>query len=189
MIQTYDELKEYLICDKRALGIKRKVPRPFTDEIWKYEICLRIYEFFLNKKQSFIIYKFLKVLSKFILHYWSVKLGIYIGPNTCDKGLCITHPGCIQINWHAKIGKNLRIQEGVTIGGGRGGAPTVGNNVYLGSGCKVIGGITVADDCVVGANAVVCRDILEKHITVAGVPAKKISDNGSDEYIRKSKDI
>ena len=52
-----------------------------------------------------------------------------------------------------------------------------------------IGGVTVIDDCVVGANAVVCRDILEKHITVVGGATHKISDNGSDEYIRKSKDI
>lgn len=185
MIKNYDDLIDYLRCDKRALGIKRACPRPFTDEIWKYEITLRVYEYFLNSNNPSVIYKFLKILFKFILHHWSVKLGIYIGANTCGKGLCIKHPGCVQINWHAVVGENLCIQEGVTIGGGRGGAPHIGNNVYLGTGAKVIGGVTVSDDCVVGANAVVCKDVLEKHVTVAGVPARKISDNGSEEYIRR----
>ena len=60
-----------------------------------------------------------------------------------------------------------------------GGAPSIGNNVFLGSGCKVIGKVTIADDCAVGANAVVVKDVLEKGITVAGVPAKKISNNNS----------
>ena len=83
----------------------------------------------------------------------------------------------------AKIGDNLRIQEGVTIGAGSGGVPTIGNNVYLGSGCKVIGNVKIADDCAVGANAVVVKDVLEKGITVAGVPAKKVSDNNSHSSV------
>lgn len=116
---------------------------------------------------------------KLLHHRNSVKLGIEIGPNCCGKGLSIVHAGTIQINGDARIGDNLRIQEGVTIGAGSGGVPTIGNNVYLGSGCKVIGNVKIADDCAVGANAVVVKDILEKGITVAGVPAKKVSDNNS----------
>ena len=123
MIQSKDDLYEYLKCDKIQLGIERKYPRPFTDEIWKYQICLRRYEYWMNCRKDFIG----RVVSKFCklrLHHWSVKLGIFIGPNTCGKGLCITHPCCIQINWHAVIGENLRIQEGVTIGGDLGGGTT-----------------------------------------------------------------
>ena len=123
---------------------------------------------------------------KALYHQKSIQLGVFIGLNTCGKGLCITHPNCIQINWHATCGDNLRIQEGVNIGGGPGGAPHIGNNVYLCSGCKVIGGVKIADRCVVGANAVVVHDVLEEGITVAGVPAKKISNNDSSKYILNS---
>ena len=51
--------------------------------------------------------------------------------------------------------------------------------MFLGTGCKVIGAVRIADNCAVGANAVVVKDVLEKGITVAGIPAKKISDNNS----------
>ena len=120
---------------------------------------------------------------KLLHHRNSVKLVIVIGPNCCGKGLSIAHTGTIQINGDARVGYNLRIQEGVTIGAGSGGVPTIGNNVYLGSGCKVIGNVKIADDCAVGANAVVVKDVLEKGITVAGVPAKKISDNNSHSSV------
>ena len=45
MIETKKDLNEYLICDKKQLGITRRFPRPFTDEIWKFEIALRKYEY------------------------------------------------------------------------------------------------------------------------------------------------
>lgn len=46
-----------------------------------------------------------------------------------------------------------------------------------------MGKITVESGCVVGANAVVVKDVLEKNITVAGIPAHKISNNNSDKFI------
>lgn len=116
MIGNKKDLQEYLEADKRQLGICRKYPRPFTDEIWKYEICLRKYEYYLN-----IGSKFMKVFYKFLLHKKGVKLGIGIAPNVCGKGLSIAHYGCIEINDQAKIGDNLRIHEGVTIGASGGG--------------------------------------------------------------------
>lgn len=60
-----------------------------------------------------------------------------------------------------------------------GGVPKIGNNVFIGTGAKVIGGITIADGVAVGANAVVTSSILEENITVAGVPARKISNHSS----------
>ena len=200
MIRSKADLKEYLLADKKQLGITRNFPRPFADEIWKYEIVLRKYEYWMNRKQilrdsshhglealsvmggvlvASIMTQFYKVLH----HRNVVKTGIGIGPNCCGKGLSIAHIGTIQINGDALVGENLRIQEGVTVGAGSGGVPNIGNNVYLGSGCKVIGNVRIEDNCAVGANAVVTKDILEKGITVAGVPAKKISDKDSLSYV------
>ena len=181
MINSKAALKEYMEADKRQLGITRKYPRPFSDEIWKYEIILRKYEYWYNKNS--IASRFIMAFYKFKWHSLSVKLGISIGPNVCGKGLSIAHSNAININDSAKVGENCRIHEGVTIGASGGAAPIIGNNCFLASGCKVIGNVIIADRCVVGANAVVVDNILESAITVAGVPAKKISSNNSDKFI------
>lgn len=182
MILTKGDLREYLNQDKQQLGITRRYPRPFTDEIWKYEIILRKYEYWYNQKSR--ISKIFKVFYKLKLHRLGIKLGIAIGPNVCGKGLSIAHINCININHKAKVGDNCRIHEGVTIGASGGvDAPIIGNNVFLASGCKVIGSVHIADKCVVGANAVVVKDIVEEGITVAGVPAKKISEHNSDKFV------
>ena len=62
-------------------------------------------------------------------------------------------------------------------------AATIGDNVFIGTGAKIIGDITIANDVAIGAGAVVTKDILEAGITVAGVPAKKVSDHNSHSFI------
>ncbi len=79
----------------------------------------------------------------------------------------------------------------VTIGGHGsyeiGGAPQIGDRVYIGTGARIIGKIRIADDVVVGANSVVTKDILEPGTTWAGIPAKKIADKGSAPFLRLPK--
>lgn len=182
MIRTKKDLKEFLEQDKKQLGITRKYPRPFTDEIWKYQILLRKYEYWTNVKN--ICSPLFKIYYKIKFHRISIKLGIFIGLNTCGKGLSIVHINGININQNARLGENCRIHEGVTIGASGGQeAPTIGNNVFFASGAKVMGKVNIPNNCVIGANAVVVKDILEEGITVGGVPAKKISDNNSDRFI------
>ena len=93
----------------------------------------------------------------------------------------------IVVNAYSKIGKNCKILSDVTIGvSGRKnqkGAPVIGDNVFIGTGARIIGDITIVDNVVIGANAVVTKSITEKGIMVAGIPAKKISDVGSEMYI------
>jgi serine O-acetyltransferase len=62
-------------------------------------------------------------------------------------------------------------------------APIIGNNVYIGTGARILGNITIAHNVVIGANSVVTKSITEQGITVAGVPAKKISNVDSKAYI------
>lgn len=105
-------------------------------------------------------------------------------------GIHIVH-GKVVINAFSKIGCNCKILSDVTIGisgkkireKDQGDAPVIGNNVYIGTGAKIIGKVVIADDVVIGANTVVTKSILEAGITVAGIPAKKISDTGSEEYL------
>jgi serine O-acetyltransferase len=68
--------------------------------------------------------------------------------------------------------------------GPRAGNPTLGDRVLLASGAKVIGNIRIGDDCSVGANAVVTKDVPDRGV-VGGVPAKLLSTAGSDGYINR----
>lgn len=62
-------------------------------------------------------------------------------------------------------------------------AATIGDNVFIGTGAKIIGDISIANNVVIGANSVVCKSIEEPGITVAGIPAKKISEKDSRYFI------
>ena len=102
--------------------------------------------------------------------------GIEIHPSaTIGRGLLIDHGTGVVIGETAVLGKNVTLFPGVTLGGTgkeRGKRhPTVGNNVVIGAGAKVLGNITIGNDSMVGANAVVIRDIPE-HSTVVGVPGR-----------------
>ena len=120
-----------------------------------------------------------------------IRYGFHLPLNAIGPGLSIAHVGPIIINSRAKIGENCRIQTGVTLGATNGttDAPQLGDNVFLGDGCKIIGGVTIADDVAIGANAVVVKSILEPGTTWGGVPAKKISNNSSGSNLVKATEI
>lgn len=86
-------------------------------------------------------------------------------------GLRLTHPTGIIVHPEAQIGVNCMIFHQVTLAG-----PVVlGGHVDVGAGAKLIGPLTVGDDAVIGANAVVTRDV-PAGATVAGIPARVIAD-------------
>ncbi|MCR5647470.1 MAG: hypothetical protein K6F81_04245 [Acholeplasmatales bacterium] len=184
MIKTKEDLKYYLEQDRLNLKQKKKKPDSW-DIIWKYEIALRKHEYYHNKEKK-------SLLDKVMLRHYAKKhkkmtfmYTTSIPINVCGPGLSIGHLGTIYVNSKSKIGKNLRIQSGVTIGGaaGKDGLPILGDNVYVGAGAKVIGPIRVADNVAIGSNAVVVKTIDEASTTWGGVPAKKISNNNSWAYI------
>lgn len=80
----------------------------------------------------------------------------------------------VVIHKRAKIGEKCIISQCVTIGGrSNKGVPIIGDSVYIGAGAKVLGGIKVGSNSIIGANAVVISDV-EENTVVAGVPAKVI---------------
>ena len=96
--------------------------------------------------------------------------GLEIAPGAAVGGGCyIAHPsGC---TLSARIGENATIVACVTVGSITGRDwPTLGDNVYLGAGCRVLGDINLGDNVKVGANAVVIDDVVA-NTTVVGVPA------------------
>ena len=118
----------------------------------------------------------------------SVKLGFTIPANAFGPGLSIAHRGTIVVHGKARIGANCRIHVCVNIGAQAGdetAVPVLGNNIYIGPGAKIFGKIEIADGIAIGANAVVNKSFTEPNITIAGVPAKKIADKGSEGLLRK----
>lgn len=75
-----------------------------------------------------------------------------------------------------KVGKNFLLYQQTTIGAGKGGNPTIGDNVTVYAGAKIIGGITIGDNVIVGANAAVVKDVPDNAV-VGGIPAKIIKYN------------
>ena len=180
MIKNKKDYLEFLIQDKIALGRKTKKPK-WNDYIWKYEILLRKCEYLKNTGGGYTN-KFLFKIFNFKRNCLGLKLGFSIPLNVFDSGLSIAHIGPIIVNGGSKIGKNCRIHVGVNIGtqaGKQCDAPILGNNIYIGPGAKLFGKIIIADDIAIGANAVVNKSFEESGISIAGVPAKKISNKGT----------
>jgi len=114
-----------------------------------------------------IVYQVLKVPVE-------LAFGIDISTNSdIGPGLYIGHFGNIFIYCHA--GRNLSVGQGVTLGfkgaGRSNGWPEVGNDVYIGTGAKVIGEVTVGDGVIIGANTVVTKDV-PAHTRVVGAAVR-----------------
>lgn len=181
MIKSKEDYKRYLYADKKSLNINRRFPRPVIDSIWKFQRKLRKLEYYTNCKKN-AIYKPYILLLKIRFHLYSRLLGFDIPINVFGPGLSIAHRGTIVINGLTKVGANCRIHICVNIGTSRDteeNVPVIGNNVYIGPGAKIFGAISIADGIAIGANSVVNKSFIEENITIAGVPAKKISNKGS----------
>ena len=77
----------------------------------------------------------------------------------------------VVIHENAVIGENARIQANVVIGGkGQSGVPTIGNNVQIGANAVIVGGVEIGDHAIVGAGAVVLKDVPAACVA-CGVPA------------------
>ena len=88
-------------------------------------------------------------------------------------GFVIIHSSGIVINGAVRAGCGVHIEHQVTIGAECRETPTLGDNVFIGAGAKIIGGIALGNGVRVGANAVVLEDVPDYH-TAVGVPAKAI---------------
>lgn len=128
--------------------------------------------------------------AKFIYNHYRYKFGIDIPIGVpIDEGLYIGHFGGIVVGNGIKIGKNINLSHGVTLGqvnrGKRKGSPTIGNNVYIGVGAKVLGRVRVGDNAAVGANCVVIEDVPDNAVVV-GVPGRIVSYSGSIGYVNNT---
>ena len=145
---------------------------------------------------AIVIYRFahllwcfkLKFIAKIISYLGRIFTGIEIHPAAkIGKNMFIDHGHGVVIGETSEIGNNVLIYHGVTLGGNslnKGKRhPTIGNNVIIGAGAKILGPLVIGDSARVGANAVVTKSV-KSNSTVMGIPAKMI--NKSKENKEKS---
>jgi serine O-acetyltransferase len=110
-----------------------------------------------------------------------IALRARIGP-----GLKLFHPSGVVIGPGCVIGARCTIMQGVTLGRGAEGSPELGDDVFVGPGAKVFGGLTVGDRSVIGANAVVL-DSIPADSFAAGMPAKVIKRVDDPHQLRPAR--
>ena len=138
---------------------------------------IRRYLRFLRKEEKYTFTKPQKLLA-----YWykarknrlGSRLGFIISAGCFAKGLQIEHYGSIIVNPKARIGRNCKIHGNCCIGSTGGypdDSPVIGDNVDIGQGAQILGGIRIADGVKIGAGAVVVKDVLSPGVTLVGIPA------------------
>lgn len=181
MIKTRADVKRYLAIEKK-LYIKQSFGKKLEQYIMG-EPMTKTYRFVKHMRfeayhhnNSGFIHKLLYAYHRAIRTRLGVKLSVETADNVFAEGLMIWHTGNIVVNGHSKVGKNCMLHGSNCIGnnGLTSDCPVIGDNVRLGVGAKVIGGVTIADNIKIAAGAVVVHSFLEEGITIAGVPARKV---------------
>ncbi len=172
---TWKECVRLIKTDLLRTGCGHFVIAYLWDESFKVTLWFRLGSYLQKKKLLFPIYGIVRVIYKHVQH----KAGIQLPVGTkIGNSLRSFHHDCITIAQSSKIGENASIHQGVTIGrvfnGCKSGVPTIGNNVVIFAGAKILGNIKIGDNAVIGSNAAVTNDIPENAVAV-GVPARVIS--------------
>ena len=184
------DLNRYFIMSsnsKGELGLMGKIKviweNPGIFGIVTYRYCRWV----RCRCKIFIIRKVLSIIGTLMFKAAEIMYGIHIRSEIdIGPGLFIGHFGNIFVGGDTSIGKNCNLSQGVTIGyAGRGenwGLPEIGDNVYIAPGAKIFGKLKIGNNVAIGANAVVTKDLPDNAVA-AGIPAKIINYNGSQDFI------
>ncbi len=166
--------EEIAVTRKRDPAAKSSLEIIFLYQGLHALIRHRIAHFFYKRKFFFI--------ARFISQVSRLLTGIEIHPGAkIGKRFFIDHGMGVVIGETAIIGDDVLLYQGVTLGGtgleqGKR-HPTIGNNVVVGAGAKILGNIAIGDNSYVGANAVVIKDV-PPNSTVVGVPGRITKQDG-----------
>jgi serine O-acetyltransferase len=154
---------------------------PGLHAIWMHRIAHWFY-----RRKMVLIPRLISQFNRFIT-------GIEIHPGaTIGRGLFIDHGMGVIIGETSEVGDYVTIYQGVTLGGtGKEKGkrhPTIGNEVVISTGAKVLGSLTVGDNVKIGAGSVVLRDVPD-NCTVVGVPGKVVVQDGVKLTDRHSPDL
>ena len=164
-----------LLKDARSIAHRDPAAKSMIEVILLYPgfqaLFMHRFAHWFYKRRLFFIARAISQFSRFIT-------GIDIHPGAIiGDGLFMDHGTGIVIGETAEIGDNCTIYHGVTLGGtGKDTGkrhPTIGNNVLISAGAKILGPFKVGDNARIGANAVVLREV-EDNTTVIGVPGRAV---------------
>ena len=164
---------------KKWFGIIYNLYRPE----FQFLFYLRFTSYFYKKGKKIRFFFF-----RLFLRHYSIKYGFEI-PYECEiqPGLRLVHRGGVIINPLTKIGRNVTLLRGCTIGssrrGKKKGAPIIGDNVWIGANAAIIGNITIGDDVMIAPNAYINIDIPSHCICVGNPAIITLKDNATESYI------
>lgn len=165
-----------------------------TKLVWKHFVK----DFLFQHRLRYMVYfrysqatrnRIFRLFCEYKLYRLCRKYGIEIKTETeIGIGFVMAHPYNITVSPFSKIGNNVRMMKGATIGISQGkhpGAPKIGDCVYIGINSTIVGGIVIGDDVMIAPNTFVNQDV-PSHSVVIGNPCKIISkENATAQYIWK----
>lgn len=175
---------EHLLSDFRIIFERDPAARHWLEVLVCYPgfhaLCLHRFAHLLHRRGVSFLPRLMSHIARFLT-------GIEIHPGaSIGKGMFIDHGMGVVIGETAIIGDYCLIYQGVTLGGtGKESGkrhPTLGDNVVVGSGAKVLGNIQVGNHVRIGAGSVVLRDV-PADCTVVGIPGRNISRKQKDMRI------
>ena len=182
---TKQELKE-MVAEEKAMYIKcndsfQKFAHQKRYMIWRYLYWFRWAQYYKEQLTAPSAFGrlYAKLAYRIALRRKNIcgeKCGVEISNNShIGRRFSIWHSGIV-IDGH--LGDDVSVRGNCVVGSKdlrcTSGRPMIGNNVELSFGSAVIGNVTIADGCIIGANAVVTKDFLEQGSVIVGVPAKKL---------------
>jgi serine O-acetyltransferase len=118
-------------------------------------------------------------IPSFLMRFIRVVYACELPPQTqIGRGSLFVHNGLgVVVHPKAIIGKNVKIYQNVSIAGRNNrGTPIIGNNVFIGAGACILGGVKIGDNAMIGANSVVIDDV-PRNSVIVGVPGKVVKIN------------
>lgn len=169
---------------------------PAARNAWEVLLYAGLHAIFWHRIAHWLWKHNLKFLARLVSQANRFWTGIEIHPGArIEKGFFIDHGMGVVIGETAEIGENCLLYHGVTLGGvsleKKKRHPTLGKNVVVGAGAKVLGAITLGDDVRVGANAVVLKDVPPNSVVV-GNPGRVVVREGKrveDQPLTHGRDV
>lgn len=158
-----------LLIDLKSINPARK------SLIYNAIFCGSFHLICLHRLSRFLYFSRLRPLGRLVADLCRVFYCCDIHPEAqIAPGIVFVHPFCIVIGAKATIGKRCKIYNGVTIGNRKGehsdGMAVVGDDVFIGTGAKLLGEIHIGNRARIGANSVVLKDVPDDSVAI-GVPA------------------
>lgn len=177
--KNLQKILDFFVSDVSAAFNKDPAARTLLEVLTSYPgikaiLIHRIAHFFWKMRMPFVP-RYLSEIAREIT-------GIEIHPGAqIGSDFFIDHGGGVVIGETAEIGENVTIYQGVVLGGTTTDPikrhPTLGNNIVVGTGAKLLGPITIGDNVKIGANSVVVKDVPPNSVVV-GVPGRIVARDG-----------